>query len=83
MQGAVAAGGDDDLTAFADRFGGEPARIPGSGSELERALRPEVIQVTAEAPGFFASGRWIKDDANAHSPLLWAPAWQSRGESCS
>ena len=71
IEGAVAAGGDDDLEALADGIGGEPARIPGGGGVFEGALRSDVVEVTAEAPGFVASGRWIEDDARPHAAIVW------------
>ncbi len=80
IERAVAPGGDDDFKALADGFGGKPARIPGGGSHLERAFGSNGVQVTAEAPGFVAPGRWIKDDARPHAPLFGRSGADSRVE---
>ena len=70
VERAVAPGGDNDLKALADGLRGQPARIPGSGGQFERALPSDGVEVTAEAPGFLAPGRWIENDARPHAPLF-------------
>ena len=80
VEGAVTPRGDHDLEALLDGISREPARIPGGGSELESAVRSNIVEVTAEVPGFVASGRWIEDDARPHTPLFGPPGTDSRAE---
>ena len=41
-----------------------------------------MVEVTAEVPGFVASGRWIEDDACPHPQLFegWAGLVEEKGE---
>ena len=41
-----------------------------------------MVEVTAEVPGFVASGRWIEDDARPHPQLFegWAGLVEKKGE---
>ena len=66
--------------AGADGFGGQPARVPGASGQLKRAFCSDSVKVTAEASGLFASGRWIENDARAHSPLFGPSGADSRVE---
>ena len=64
---AVAAGGDDQIESFTHGLRREPARVAGSRRGLQRAVRPDGVELTAKMPGLVAAGGWIKDDANAHA----------------
>ena len=80
VHGPVAARSDHHLEPFPDRLRGQPARVSRGRSQLERALRADLIQVTPKAPGLFASGHRIEDDARPHTPLLGPVDMDSRGE---
>ena len=80
IERTIAPGGNDDFEPFSHSLDREPARVPGGRRQFERGLGSDLVQVAAEAFGFFASRRGIENDASSHYSFLGRAGRASRGE---